>query len=336
LGSHFAGHHFGSMWNTRRRAGADDEVYAGPSASSKQAVKSYEGYSREEVEAFLNPSSQSSDPDVAPVFSGLPHSNTPTSNITTNKVPNFWLPLATATLSPETPDLPAAGTTLPTATPNVVPSPTPIWTPTPEAVSVPSPTAISVQPSPTSTATPESTPTSVLTATASPSTVELVKTYQLGQQVIAVDISPDGKIFAAGLSNNRVEIMDVELATSIDRLRDHSSAINDVEFSSDGLRLVTASDDEIGISWIILPQWEIDRSLNGYGDSVNAIIFSPDSTLIATASKDESASLWSVETGERLLKIREHSKSLLTIWHFPPMAQRLPQSPATGVLSSGT
>ena len=84
--------------------GLDDEVYASPSASSKQAVKSYEGYSREEVEAFLNPSSQSSEPDVAPVFSGLPCRNTPTSKITTNKVPNFWLPLATATLSPATPD----------------------------------------------------------------------------------------------------------------------------------------------------------------------------------------------------------------------------------------
>jgi WD40 repeat protein len=77
-------------------------------------------------------------------------------------------------------------------------------------------------------------------------------------------------------------------------------AINDVAFSPDGTKLVTA-----GMSNCNANVWQIDSrqrvlTLVGHSQDINTAIYSPDGKLILTASADTTARLWDADTGKEL------------------------------------
>ncbi|MDA0771248.1 MAG: WD40 repeat domain-containing protein, partial [Chloroflexi bacterium] len=288
-------------------SGRGNDVFAAPAVAPAQVTKSNDSFTLKEVQRFLDPSGS------ALLQEPLPRSGVLPSNPGTLGT-KLWLLAPTPTFTAVTQPLPTPPAGEPTPP---MPSPTPVWTPTPGVAATHTPTAVPIQHSPTSTPSPESSPTTTPTATSTPMPVEFVKALSMGQLVFGVDISPDGTKLAVALGNNRIEVMDVELGTSADRLREHNDAVNDVEYSPDGIRMVSASDDENAILWIHYDQWEIDRELEDHSDPVNAATFSPDGTIIATASKDQGVALWSVETGKRLLSIKGHSQSVNDVAFSP-------------------
>ncbi len=87
------------------------------------------------------------------------------------------------------------------------------------------------------------------------------------------------------------------------RLKGHTATVNSANFSPDGSKIVTASDDKTARVWDV--KGNLIADLKGHTDTVNSANFSPDGSKIVTASSDSTARVWnSVETDfDRLLSL---------------------------------
>src|SRR6185503_16436212 len=74
----------------------------------------------------------------------------------------------------------------------------------------------------------------------------------------------------------------------------HAGAISMVNFSRDGRRIVTASDDQTARVWDALTGQPVTEPLKTDG-TVFAAAFARDGNWVVTASSDRSARLWDVE-----------------------------------------
>lgn len=94
----------------------------------------------------------------------------------------------------------------------------------------------------------------------------------------------------------------------------HASAVNDVTFSSDGRRLVSASWDGTARQWSFAEGKLTDeRILRGHTRRVNAAAFSQDDRLIATGSWDRTAKIWDAQSGTELFSLRGHTQPITAL-----------------------
>ena len=89
-------------------------------------------------------------------------------------------------------------------------------------------------------------------------------------------------------------------------LKGHDSWIRMSDFSADGKKLVTASDDGTAIIWD-LKTGSIDQELKGHGQRVESAYFSSLGDQIVTSSGDSTAIIWDVETGNEIIRLRGHT-----------------------------
>ncbi len=73
-------------------------------------------------------------------------------------------------------------------------------------------------------------------------------------------------------------------------LEEHKSSVSDVDFSSDGKMIATASNDKTVKLWN--QEGELLQTLEGYKSLVSDVEFSPDGEIIATASREKTVKLW--------------------------------------------
>jgi WD40 repeat protein len=89
------------------------------------------------------------------------------------------------------------------------------------------------------------------------------------------------------------------------RLSAHRGVINDLAFSPDGSRIVSASEDGNATVWE-LPSGKPLKVLNEHKDSLTAVAYSPDGKTIATGSEDNTIRMWRDGTWESLPVITGH------------------------------
>jgi WD40 repeat protein len=121
--------------------------------------------------------------------------------------------------------------------------------------------------------------------------------------VNAVAVSPDGKVFATGSTDNTVKLWKPDgrlLAT----LLGHTAAVNAVAISPDSQTIASASADKT------VKLWKTDgtllTTLKGHSDAVEAVVISPDSKIIVSAGDDKTIKLWKGD-GTLLRTIKGHS-----------------------------
>jgi WD40 repeat protein/tetratricopeptide (TPR) repeat protein/tRNA A-37 threonylcarbamoyl transferase component Bud32 len=85
----------------------------------------------------------------------------------------------------------------------------------------------------------------------------------------------------------------------------HQSAVNSAEFSPDGTRVVTASDDRTACVWETRTGQRVGAALS-HDERVRGAHFSPDGTKVVTFALDGSARVWDAATGAPLTPPLKH------------------------------
>lgn len=163
-----------------------------------------------------------------------------------------------------------------------------------------------------------------------------------------VDFAPDNKQIAVAYGNGAVILYDGATYTEQWALEEHTSSAIAVDFSPDGTRVVSGSDDLSARVWdtstgqevmnLTLAAWgaTVAFSPDGtrliaaergarlfdtatgepiadfltHGDTIVSVAFNPDSTTIATASNDFTIKLWDAVTGEEKTTLVGHDGRL--------------------------
>lgn len=156
-------------------------------------------------------------------------------------------------------------------------------------------------------------------------------------------ISPDGKYLAASIAeDNIITIWNIKTGKQVRTLSGHKKAINSIEYSSNGEKIISSSDDGTVMVWdlsenqidellkggeigAIHPNGEVIavvdglynnrikiydfqkkkqvKSLEGHSDIITHIGFSSDGEQIVTSSLDSTVRIWNTATGKCNRKI---------------------------------
>lgn len=99
-------------------------------------------------------------------------------------------------------------------------------------------------------------------------------------------------------------------------LRGHGSCVTSATFSSDGLRIVTASLDKTGKVWDA-KTGTVLATLSGHDEPVDFADFSLDGSRIVTASWDKTSKVWDAKTGTALATLTGHGSGVATAAFSP-------------------
>ncbi|HMG22232.1 MAG TPA: WD40 repeat domain-containing protein, partial [Kofleriaceae bacterium] len=113
----------------------------------------------------------------------------------------------------------------------------------------------------------------------------------------AVTFDPEGNPVAAGESG-KVWLLDRATATVKRSFAAHATWIQDIEYSADGKRLVTAGRQDHTVKVWDAATNTLQLTLSAHKNNVMRAAFSPDGTWIATAGVDNTALIWDATTGE--------------------------------------
>jgi WD40 repeat protein/serine/threonine protein kinase len=101
----------------------------------------------------------------------------------------------------------------------------------------------------------------------------------------------------------------------------HEGAVRMANFSPEGSKVVTASDDGTARVWDALTSRPLTPPLR-HGDLVRGAVFSPDGRSVLTCSHDATARLWDSETGKPLVPPMKHGSRVRRAW-FSPDGRRI-------------
>lgn len=114
-------------------------------------------------------------------------------------------------------------------------------------------------------------------------------------------ISPDGLLIAA-CSENDIVVFNIHTSEHIgDKLRGHDSKITDMQFSADGTRLASCSEDGTIRLWDMETRKAAGEPLRGHAEGVTSIAWFRDGQRLATSgSKDHTVRAWDTSSGKEL------------------------------------
>lgn len=126
-----------------------------------------------------------------------------------------------------------------------------------------------------------------------------------------ISFLPGSRTIALGRNDDNAYVVDVKTGKpirafvghrSIGGEGRHSSAVEAVACSSDGLVLATGATDQTVRLWEVATGKQI-RCLEGHRGAVHTVAISPDGKTIASGSEDQTIRLWSAATGQELHRL---------------------------------
>jgi len=149
-------------------------------------------------------------------------------------------------------------------------------------------------------------------------------------RILSAHYSPDGQRIVTASADGTARVWNAMDGTRVTSLLGHTNKVHWAEFSADGRSVVTASSDMTARVWDAASGTLI-RELRGHTSPVMMARFNPvDGKRIVTGGWAGSIRLWSVDTGETLLRL-EDRKAQLTALAFSPDGRRLVSACADGV-----
>jgi len=138
--------------------------------------------------------------------------------------------------------------------------------------------------------------------------------------VSSVAFSNDGRLLASGGGDLIVKVWDVQHGTELRSLRGHGDWISSVAFSTDPRFILSGSVDKT------VKIWELSNEETappvGHTRKLNTLAVSGNGKLLASGSDDHTIKVWSMESGQELFTLAEHSENVKSL-AFDPVGERL-------------
>lgn len=145
---------------------------------------------------------------------------------------------------------------------------------------------------------------------------EKVRSYQTGQLVLSVAVSPDNETVLAGTMDGNLWIWTSQSQEPI-QIRSFKRELSTLRFTPDGRFIVCASttDNRVHIRQL---NGKIFKQLRGYTSAVKALALSPDGSSILVAHADSTAKIWDMK--RLTVKNLDYPGQLETVAFSPPTA----------------
>ena len=143
--------------------------------------------------------------------------------------------------------------------------------------------------------------------------------FSLHCRLQTIAYTPNGLHLVGGTSDGDIYVWDAEEYGVRAVLRNHTSVVAFIIFSSDGHLMATGGGDKVCATWGAL---RLSRSkplclLSAGNGVICTAAFSPDSARIVTGSEDGSACIWNARTGDALVQIRAHTQAIWALAFSP-------------------
>ncbi|PWT90273.1 MAG: hypothetical protein C5B56_05725 [Proteobacteria bacterium] len=143
-----------------------------------------------------------------------------------------------------------------------------------------------------------------------------------------VKFSPDGKL--AVQAAGTLELWDAQAGRVVLTLKGHSADITALQFSRDGRRVLTASNDKTARVWDSRTGKTI-AVMSGHAAAIKSVEFTLDERQVVTWSEDATLRLWDAETGKEIAAPRPFPGSHSTVTLLPDGAVLTTSSGDTAV-----
>eukprot|EP00037_Helgoeca_nana_P008541 m.76126 g.76126 ORF g.76126 m.76126 type:complete len:322 (+) comp19005_c0_seq1:19-984(+) len=139
---------------------------------------------------------------------------------------------------------------------------------------------------------------------------------ELDVGVRSVSVSPDGRILSAINDEGHCYIWELEGKDlrALKQIEAHHPFFGlKCMFSPDSKKLATTSSDKTARIWDVDADFELKHTLEGHTAWVWDCAFSADSSLLVTGSSDSTARVWDLDTGESVLELKGHQRSVTSV-----------------------
>ena len=131
----------------------------------------------------------------------------------------------------------------------------------------------------------------------------------------AVAFSPDGSCVAIITDLFESTIYDVKSGKILNRIEQHGSPINSIEFSPDSRHILTLSLDGSAKVWtcISLPSNGVPMLTNAHTDIIYQMDIDPAGNTLLTGSYDSTAQIWELQTQLQATKYVQHESEIVAV-----------------------
>lgn len=128
----------------------------------------------------------------------------------------------------------------------------------------------------------------------------------------AVKFSPDGTIIGVTSDRtNEIKLLNASTGKEVSVLIGHTNSNWNLDFSSDGTKVVTTGRDGTIRTWDAFTG-KLLFTINGHTSTVSGLDLSPDNRLIASAGTDGAVHVWDIATGQELLSLESDGTTFMS------------------------
>ena len=148
--------------------------------------------------------------------------------------------------------------------------------------------------------------------------IEIMRIFALRDVKDSVFFSADGARMVS-ISGHTLYLRNAVTGEPIGKpLEGHTGDVNSAAFSTDGKRILSASDDETLRLWDAITGEPVGEPVRGHIGGVNAAAFSPDGKRVVSASNDKTLRLWDADSGKPIGQpLRGHTDAVKSVAFSP-------------------
>jgi len=140
--------------------------------------------------------------------------------------------------------------------------------------------------------------------------------FFVGDIVMSVCISPDGRYALSGSQDGTLRLWDIQSGKEIRSFGGHSDIVYSVCFSTHGQQALSGLRNGTLKLWDILTGLVIG-SFKGHSDSIESVCISPDGRQALSGSSDHTMKLWDIQTGQETRCFQGHTDTVESVCFSP-------------------